>query len=244
MATGSASDPPAKRRRYANEDEFVASNQWEKLYTDGRARAQADHSGGPKPALTISPAFQTYIQNHNLDPRRGTTFWNECASYWDKHKAHHKSKKNFIDTCRLVVRALRNKKSASTSMQKDKEQRVADKRTIADLSLRLQQAEANLAEQSLISDLLVCAGDAARPCQTTALSGEEAVKLLALYTPRHAVRPMANTLYECGPQSICELGALHRTPTLNSNLVIDSGTGVVIITPARKTVELPRDFFL
>ncbi|MBN19867.1 MAG: hypothetical protein CL678_01170 [Bdellovibrionaceae bacterium] len=192
----------------------------------------ADRSGAPKPALTISAEFQEYIQKANLDRRRGKTFWSELP----------KSTKEFENKCRLIVRALRNKKSASSSMQKDKEQRLKDKTAISRLTATLAEAKETVKNLELICQVHSVAAESARPVRTTSITGEEAVELLRMHQPsQHPVRPMANTLYECGGNIIKELGSLTDAATISSSIVSDGRTGVVFIGPDHKTKELANE---
>ena len=156
------------------------------LYQDGVNRQAAIDANIARPKLLICKEFQEYIKVANLG-----VFWASLRKLWTN------APPDAEEVCRRIVRAQRNKRSASTSLVKAKKSRHADKARIAELEAVRADRERTLAAMLSVVATQKTAIDASRPSRTSACTGEAAVQLLSTVSIQDPVRPLANTLYQC-----------------------------------------------
>ena len=180
----------------------------------------------------ISPAFQNYIKDVNLDPEQGDTLWQQLKRCWPN------APKRAEQVCRLVVRALRNKRSAHAAQQNGKRAREEDKATIMSLSKRVKMQDEMLNENAIWMELSACAANASKATKSTAIKGLSAVQLLKqTKVGFHKVVPIAQTLYECDEKAskIREIRGIWWSEPLASTMLSDNLDGVCAIGSDQKT---------
>ena len=157
MASASENAPQA-RCRFA--DVGLNQESFEVLYADGLRRDKATKSKETKPLLSISPEIQNYIKHVNLDPENGDTLWKQLKRHWPGAPPRAEQ------VCRLVVRALRNKRSANAAQLNGNRARAEDKATIKRLAQELADTRTQIQENEVWSSLLVHAANANLPRKT------------------------------------------------------------------------------